>query len=102
MTAEKFAKIRNKPKRGAACPKAISTIGLCGCELLCANAYNSCLAQASNTLNNALDRAVQITNPTLAQEQIDLAIYIFYLDAAECGIQYVVCGLGCLVAFSLF
>jgi len=85
------------------CPsgKAVGGVFLLGCEATCASEYDNCLDDANAALEDALE-ATQGFAPPLNQQQADLAMRIFYLDAAECATVYVACGLGCLVPFSFF
>jgi hypothetical protein len=93
---EKYAKIRHRG--GFTSTKVLGRVLLCGCELACASTYKQCLDAATETYERNLDAALNM-NPKLTDDQIALAIKIFYLDAAECATIYTACGLACLVGF---
>jgi RHS repeat-associated protein len=91
VTAEKFAKIRNRAKRGGfICGKLLKYLFLAECEAACAGWYKSCMTDASDANQRCLDAARNA-------EDISLCSEIFTLDVTECATWYGICGVGCLL-----
>lgn len=87
VTAEKFAKLRNKQKRGGKiCGKLLKYVFLIECEAACAGWYKSCLSTAKDAHEACLKSA-----------SIKFCNTMFNLDVTECATWYTVCGLGCLL-----
>jgi RHS repeat-associated protein len=91
ITAEKFAKVRNRQKRGGKiCGRLLKYLFLIECEAACAAWYKSCLDDAKESHEACLKSAT-------SDETIEFCNTMFSLDATECATWYAVCGLGCLL-----